>query len=262
MLRFHLEHLSSTRPLNILAEYDEPEKALEALPDLEYDLLFIDIQMPTLSGFGLLAALKAANATPPAVIFATAHDAFAIQAIRVAALDYLLKPVDEDELQQAVERAGAYLDAQATSKPEQRDHAQPGKAAHAANDPRIETLLQAWERQRRGVERWALPTFEGLQFVDPSMLSHAEADGNYTRMHPIEGPALLLSKPLKQLEDELEARGFFRIHHSHMVNLEQVDRYVRGDGGYVLLLNGTQLNVSRGRRNPFLERLGWGKGKE
>lgn len=219
--------------VRVLAVHNDAEQALEQLRGTRADLLFLDVQMPRLTAFDLLRALDGAHG---AVIFTTAHDEFAIQAIKQGALDYLLKPVDRDELIAAVRKA-------------ERDTADD---AHARRSAQAIAQLRFPAR----TPRFPIPTREGFDLVPIDRMIHLQACDNYTEVHLIDGTRHVVSRTLKDVERELPAELFFRIHLSHVVALEHIARYVRGGGGYVVLSNGTQLPVAKARRDELLERIG------
>ncbi len=219
--------------VEVRAVYNDPVEALRFLSSQQVDIIFLDIEMPVMNAFGLLRALGTDRG---AVIFTTAYDEFAIQAIKHDALDYLMKPVEKDELMAAVARAGDL-----------------GRRLEMMQ--RMDGLL---ERMTRGVanERIAIPTRDGLEMVALDRVVHAKASDNYTELHLTDGSRLVISRTLKDVERDLPAGRFLRIHLSHVVALQQVVRYVRGIGGYVVLANGEQLPVSRSRKEELLAHLG------
>lgn len=219
--------------VQVQAVFNDPVKALDHLRDHPVDLIFLDIEMPVLNAFGLLRELGGERG---AVIFTTAYDEFAIKAIKHDALDYLLKPVEKDELRTAVARA----------------------AAHGGRDEmmrRVDDLLQRMDKGG-ALDRIAIPTREGLEMVALDRVVHARASDNYTELHLTNGSRVVISRTLKDVERVLPTERFLRIHLSHVVALDQVVRYVRGIGGYVVLANGEQLPVSRSRKDELLARLG------
>ena len=213
--------------------FNDPERALHALRKGLPDLLFMDIEMPGLNGFDLLTGL---GTQPRALIFTTAYDQFAIKAIKHHALDYLLKPVDKDELKSAVRKA--------VSQPTDTDLL--GK---------LNALIQQ-VKTPPPVKRIAIPTRDGLEMMDVERIIHAKADDNYTELHMESGRRIVVSRTLKDIEQDLPAERFMRVHSGHLVALPFVVRYVRGNGGYVVLPNGEQLPVSRAKKDELLARLG------
>ena len=218
--------------IEVLAQCPGAKAALKAIGRFQPDLIFLDIEMPVMNGFQMLEHCKEYEL---GVIFTTAYNEYAIQAIRHSALDYLLKPVNKNELIQAVARA----------KETRRERV----------PERIAQLLELMT-DRKPIERVALPTIDGLIIVDLKEILYCEAENNYTRFHLVDGKTLFVSKTLRKVEALLlEDRDFFRIHHSFIVNLRYVHRYYKGDGGEIDLTNGKSFPVSRTKKQDFLDRL-------
>ncbi len=217
--------------VDVLALCPNGPEGIKAIGQHEPDLVFLDIEMPGMNGFDLLAATPSDRFE---VIFTTAYNEYAIKAIRHNALDYILKPVDKDELAQAVRRAEG--------------------AAAARQQGRIQNLVQYLNRLKTG-DRVALPTLEGLQFVQSDQIYYCESDGGYTYFHLTEGKPLLISKTLKEVEEVLHSKGFFRVHHGYLINLKYVHKYIRGDGGEVIMANHKSIPVSRNKKQEFLSLL-------
>ncbi len=213
--------------------FNDPEQALEALRVRMPDLLFLDIEMPGMNGFDLLTAI---GKEPRSLVFTTAYDQFALKAIKHHALDYLLKPVDKDELRAAVRKAMSQV---------------PGTdILH-----RVGALLDQIKATAT-IPRIAIPTREGLEMVVVERIIHAKADDNYTELHMDGGRRIVVSRTLKDIEADLPADRFMRVHSGHLVALPFIVRYVRGNGGYVVLPNGEQLPVSRAKKDELVARLG------
>ena len=196
------------------------------------DVIFLDIEMPKMNGFEML---KEVGPMESKVIFTTAYDQFAIKAFRVSALDYLVKPIEGEELRQAVEKVlpGG------------------GKEQHREQ---LELLLEKIQSPSQ-ISRVAFPTQEGLEIVPREMILHAESHSNYTYLYFSDGCKLVVSKTLKEVEEILTGTEFLRVHHSHLINLHHVRKYVRGDGGYLILSDDTHINVSRSRKEKLLDAL-------
>ncbi|WP_080057301.1 LytR/AlgR family response regulator transcription factor [Spirosoma aerolatum] len=217
--------------VQILAGCANGQEGLAAIESMHPDLIFLDIEMPGMSGFEMLEACKYNGFR---VIFTTAFNEYAIKAIRHNALDYILKPVDKDELIRAVNKAEQEQSTQAPTN--------------------IEQFLGYLQSQRVG-DRIALPTMEGLQIIHSEEIYYCESDGGYTRFALKNGQIILISKTLKEVEDVLETKGFCRVHHSYLINLRYVQRYIRGDGGEVVMANNKALPVSRNKKQEFLSLL-------
>ncbi|MBK9273949.1 MAG: response regulator transcription factor [Flavobacteriales bacterium] len=218
--------------VRVEAVFNEPTEALKHLKEHGTDLLFLDIQMPVMNAFDLLQGLGDHACH---VIFTTAYDEFAMKAIKHNALDYLLKPVEKGELISAVAKV---------------EHA----AGKGGAQDRLGELLRQMAPQRAA--RIAIPTREGLEMLALDRIAYATADDNYTVLHLTDGARVLVSRTLKDVERDLPADRFVRIHLSHVVAIDRVVRYVRGAGGYVVLAGGEELPVSRSRKEELLQVLG------
>lgn len=228
-----LDHLltrycSDVHLLDICANGTDALRALELHTP---DLLFLDIEMPEMNGFELLEKCRHRDFE---IIFTTAYNEYAIKAIKHSALDYLLKPIDRDELISAVERA--------------RQHK--SEKAHE----RIDDLLHILQN-KKPARRFAAATMEGLIMVNADDIVYCESDSAYCKLVFRDGKSLLLSRTLKDVEETLLSEQFYRIHHSYLVNLNYVQKYTKGEGGEVSMINGTSLPVSRTRKHDFLKLL-------
>ncbi|MBS1512604.1 MAG: response regulator transcription factor [Bacteroidetes bacterium] len=218
----------------IVATCDTAEKGIVAIESLQPDLVFLDIEMPVMNGFVMLQQLEYKNF---ALVFVTAYDHYAIKAIRFSALDYLVKPVEIDDLKAAVQRAGD----------KKRQH-------QAAKQ--MELLLENITPFRSNFNRLALPAAEGIKFIKTSDIIYLEASVNYTHIFMNGGKKYTLSRTLKDVEDVLDTATFVRIHNSTVVNKNFVESYIRGEGGQVVMNNGTVLDVSKRKKPLFLKAMG------
>ena len=208
------------------------EEGLATIEELKPDLVFLDIEMPGMNGFELLEKVTDIDFE---IIFTTSYDQYAIKAIRFSALDYLLKPVDPEELQRAVNRAGQRKQNQF---PQQ-----------------FEILLQKLHQPVSPVQKIALPTMEGLQMIPVSSIISCASDSNYTLFFLKNTQKLVVSRPLKEMEELLEEYHFLRVHNSYLVNLNEIDKYVKGEGGYLVMTDGTYIDVSRSKKEVLLLKL-------
>lgn len=217
------------------AAFDNPAEGVEYLKVNTPDLLFLDIEMPMLNGFDVLEELG--RDVPFDIIFTTAYDNFGIQAVKFSALDYLLKPVQNKELKEAIEK-----------------HLR--KTQRRIPSEQIDALLNNVQAERKGRRvRVALASKESIEFVDPQDIILCVASSNYTEVYLINGAKRVISKTLKEFEDLLAPYDFFRPHHSHLVNLNRVREFIRGDGGYLVMENKMQVAVSKSKREELLTLL-------
>ncbi|MDA3943385.1 MAG: LytTR family DNA-binding domain-containing protein [Bacteroidetes bacterium] len=201
--------------------------------DLEPDVVFLDIQMPGGSGFELL---KKFRTIPFKVIFVTAFDQFALKAIKLSAIDYLLKPVSPRDLIKAVEKLGQRMEVE--------EHF----------DQQLETLEANMQPDKQH-KKIILNTSNNMYVLRIEDVIRCEADENYTRVINLDGKSIMVAKTLKDFDELLSAFGFCRIHQSHLINLNHVLTYEKGSGGMVLLSNKERIPVSSRRKEFFLSAL-------
>ncbi|WP_373517992.1 LytR/AlgR family response regulator transcription factor, partial [Pricia sp.] len=195
----------------ILQICESPEAGIAAINALKPDLVFLDVQMPNMSGFDVLQKLSPIDFE---VIFVTSYDQYAIKAIKFSAIDYLLKPVDVDDLIHAVKRTKENL---------QKN----GKRQ------RYQSVLHNLNYASGKIEKLAVPTLDGIDFFRTDDIIYCEADGSYTTLYLSGKQKQVISKNLKDFENLLSGSGFCRVHNSHLINLSHVKKYIKGDGGYV-----------------------------
>lgn len=218
--------------VEVMAQCPGARAGIQAIEKFQPDLIFLDIEMPGMDGFELLQNYQEYGFE---VIFTTAYNEYAIQAIRHSALDYLLKPVNKNELIRAVAKAQT--------------------ARRPAASEKIARLLESIEKDKP-LERIALPTVDGMIILELDDILYCEGENNYSRFYLFDGKAVMIAKTLKKVETLLlRDPGFVRIHHSFVVNLSHVQRYFKGDGGKVSMVNGKDLPVSRAKKQEFLARL-------
>lgn len=217
--------------VEILGEADSLEKAYEMILSHRPNLLLLDIEMPQGTGFDLLQRAKDQVFE---VIFITAHENYALDAIRHKALDYILKPIGHISLMEAIKRAESRL--------QERTH-----AATSPEKSEDETYL---------AHKLAVPTTNGFEFISFEEILYLEASGIYSLVIKKDKKSITTTLRMGELETKLEEKGFFRIHRSYMINLAFIKQYFRGNGGYVVLDGDIQLPVSRNRKEAFLKRLG------
>lgn len=206
--------------------------ALSAIQEQQPQIVFLDIEMPKMNGFEMLEKLPEINFE---IIFTTSYDQYAIKAIRFSALDYLLKPVDREELQRAVQKVTQRL---RNPLPQQ-----------------MEILLQKINQPVSTIQKIALPTMEGLQMVSVDTIISCASDGNYTIFLLKNKQKIMASRTLKDIEEMLEEYSFLRVHHSYMVNLNEINKYIKGEGGYLIMSDESTVDVSRSRKEMLLKKL-------
>ena len=220
--------------LDIITVFNNPQTGLTFIEDNDIDLLLLDIQMPGLDGFQILDSLSAIDFN---VVFVTAHDEYAIKAFKYYAIDYLLKPVDTKELKDLAARL-YFLD---IPKYDKSDYHQ---------------IINSMSKPESKLKHLAVPTSKGVEFIKIEDILRLEADSNYTYIVKINGAKVYAAKTLKHFEGLLPASDFFRPHQSHIININCMTRYVRGDGGYILMEDGKEIGLARSKRQEFMERFG------
>ena len=230
-LRFSLEKYCPEIYIDRLCE--TPEQGIEAIETLNPDLVFLDVQMPRMSGFDLLKQVIPFHFE---VIFVSAYDKYAIKAIRFSALDYLLKPLDIDELIKAVQRARERMGGKNSSF-------------------QYQSVLNNIRYKERKIEKLAVPTFEGIDLFNTDDIIYCEADGSYTKMIMTNKQNKIVSRNLKDFELLLESSGFCRVHNSYLINLKHVVKYLKGEGGVAVLTGGFHVDIARRRKEDFINLL-------
>jgi two-component system, LytTR family, response regulator len=218
--------------VQVVAECANGAEGLEAIERLQPQLVFLDIEMPHMNGFTMLQRLPKKNF---GLIFTTAYNQYAINAIRHSAIDYLVKPVEVAELMAAVARYTAQQQA-------------------LIQQPQLDMLDQLLA-QRQPPAKIAVATSTGLEIIAMADILYLEALGNYTNIHLTAGRPLLASKTLKEFEDILPGEQFARIHNASLVNVTAIKKYNKGEGGQVVLHNGVTLDVARRRKEELMELL-------
>ncbi|HRH33417.1 MAG TPA: LytTR family DNA-binding domain-containing protein [Catalimonadaceae bacterium] len=214
--------------IKIIGEAANASEAIELFDNQKPDLVFLDIEMPGMTGIEMLRQMQE---IPFEVIFVTAFNRYAVEAFRLGAVDYLLKPAIPSDLQQAVERAEKNL------------------IQKTPDRPHIKVLSQTYGQ---ALTKVTIPTLNGFEFIDFTEILFLESDNNYTTLHLTNGKKVVASKGLGEFEEILENYRFFRIHKSYLINLAHIRKYIKGDGGTVVMENGTEIDVSRRRKEEFL----------
>lgn len=208
-------------------------EAVQAIQQYKPDVVFLDIQLQRETGFDLLTQLGDFDFE---VIFTTAYAEYAIKAFKFAAIDYLLKPIDIEELKRALSKVD--------------------KRMNDSIALRLQQLMQNLKNTSSENYKLALPTTDGLVFVKMQDILYCEASSNYTEITVMDGKKYIVSRTLKEYEDMLGEHSFYRIHNSYLINLNAIKKYVRGEGGYVIMANDKSLDVSKRKKEGFLARIG------
>ena len=220
--------------VQVIGSCTNADDAIQMVRTLHPDLIFLDIAMPVKNGFELLKELKGNSFE---VIFVTAHNQFMIEAFHFSAIDYLLKPVEDNLLVDAVERAKHRI-------------------AEKSGSKNVETFLHNLKQKHSPAKmRLCIPSLKGFQVIELDDILYAESSGNYTNLYFANNKMVCTSKPMHEYETLLEDAGFVRIHKSILVNLLHVKEYLRGEGGSVILSNGHEVEVARRKKEGFLNRM-------
>ena len=223
-------------PVEIIGEAGNAAEGLEKIKLLQPELLFLDIQMPGKSGIQLMQEMNRDNIQ---VIFVTAHQGFAIQALKLSAIDYILKPVDPVDLKDAVEKA---LKQKNKLAPEQLLLFQ-------------QALQHLQQPQQKAPQKLALSTNEGVLFTELKDIIWIESLTGYCKFYLQGQKPIVISKNLKEYEELLAEHNFFRTHQSSVVNLMHIKKYVRGEGGQVWMTDGSEIEVARRRKDELLNKM-------
>ncbi len=216
--------------VTLLGEAGNGTEGIKLIESVQPKIVFLDIEMPHMNGFEMLQQIRVKNFQ---IIFTTAYDQYAIKAIKFAAFDYLLKPIDIEELQTAVRNAEDYNAFQSTGE-------------------RLETLMQNLSAKNH-IKKIAVPTMDGLLFFNLSDIIYLQAESNYTILHFMNHPKLIASRTLGDFEEILPSDIFYRTHHSFIINLNHIKRYIKGDGGQIEMEGGHHVDVSRSKKEEFIK---------
>lgn len=219
-----------TQSLSLIGEFTTVASGIIGLKTLQPDVLFLDVQIQEQTGFDVLRAIEDCTFE---VIFTTAFDVYAVQAFKFSAIDYLMKPVDADDFKASIDKVNAKLITKDFSK----------KVSHL-----LANIVKPDIHKKISV-----PTFEGFEFIEVADIVRCQSDVNYTTIFTKNGQKLLVSKTLKSFDELLSDCNFFRVHNSHLINLEYIKKYTKGKGGYVTLTDNTVIEVSTRRKDDFLK---------
>jgi len=218
--------------IEIKAVCHSAAEAITAIEKQKPDVVFLDVEMPRMNGFEMLEQLPSVNFE---IIFTTSYDQYAVKAIRFSALDYLLKPVDAAELEEAIQKL--------VRRSQNSVHEQ------------LELLLQKIHQPLKPVNKIALPTMEGLQMISIDSIISCESESNYTTLFLKNKRKIIVSRTLKEMEELLEDYSMLRVHRCYLVNLNEVEKYIKGEGGYLIMSDGSTMDVSKSRKEILMQKL-------
>jgi two-component system LytT family response regulator len=216
--------------VTVVAMCNSGEQGIEAIMKHRPDVVFLDIEMPRMNGFDMLEKFEHLFFE---VVFTTAYNKFAIKAFRYSALNYLLKPVDPDDLQTTIKRLE--------------------EKKSALEKEQLRLLLENMKNLNPTAQRIALSTGDGLIFVNTADIMYCQAESNYTNVVMSNRNKVLVAKTLKDIDETLSGKDFFRVHNSYLINMNQIKKFVRGDGGYILMNDDTQITIARSKKEEFFE---------
>jgi two-component system, LytTR family, response regulator len=221
--------------VHVVEQCSDGEVAVDVVKKIQPDLVFLDIEMPHMNGFEMLQQF---SEVPFAIVFTTGYDQYAIQAFRASALDYLLKPIEPKQLIDAVHKV---------KKQKQLPAAE-----------QFQMLLNKINNKEEVFLKISIPTSNGYELIPVEQVLFCEAHDNYTYFNLKNKKKIVACRMLREVEEQLTDFPFFvRVHHSYIVNIKEVSKYVRGEGGYVIMSDETSVNVSRSRKEELLK---WFKG--
>lgn len=228
LLATHCKH-----EVHIMESCQDVETGVIAIKKLQPDLVFLDVMLHDKTGFDLLRQLPVINFE---VIFTTAYEKYAVEAFRFSAIDYLLKPIDQDDLKEAVDKLK-------------------NKILKDELSEKFQVLFHNLKNNQGLSKRISIPTVNGLIFLEVKDIIRCQAEVNYTNIFLKDKQKITVSKTLKEFEELLTAYNFYRVHNSHLINLTYVKSYHKGKGGYVSLTDNSEIEVSTRRKEQFLKKL-------
>lgn len=226
-------HINSLFPeATIVYKSNKPLVAVDVLKRIEVDLLFLDVEMPLMNGFEFLEQFDKPGFD---VIFTTAYSQYAIKAFKAQAINYLLKPIDEEELTEAINK---FIERKKESKDTSLE---------------VDRLLEQLKQEDILKNKIAIPTTDGLEFIEVSYIIYCNSQSNYTVINTIENESIIISKTLKEIEKSLEKYSFLRVHQSYLINPNHIKKYSRFDGGYLIMSNDQRIPISQSKRSSVIE---------
>ncbi|MBS1597575.1 MAG: response regulator transcription factor [Bacteroidetes bacterium] len=225
------------KELNVVKLFTRPEEALDEIYELKPEVVFLDIEMPRINGFTFL---QKCNPLDFEVIFTTAYSEYAIDALRISALDFLLKPISTDELIAATNRLQEKLKNR--------------KNYQGLLEEQLHLFMQ-YQQPHAQIGKIALPVLTGLEFINAIDIIKVQGENMYSIFYLSDGKKITASLTLKQVDAMLHKFGFFRVHKSFIINLKYITRYIKGEGGTVILSDGSEVEVSRRNKTEFLKKF-------
>lgn len=222
---------SLKKPMKIIGKFNNAIDALAFIKTADFDILFLDIEMPNLNGFELLNQL---NDFKFDVVFTTAYDQYAIKAFKFSALNYLLKPIDDQELLASINKWES-------------------KSQKNLPADQFNFFLDILENSQKRRSKIALPTTYGLEFIEIGEIIRCQSESNYTHFFLKNEETFLICRTLKEVESLLSANGFIRIHQSHLINPLYLKKFLRNDGGYVVMEDGEKISVSKNNKDKIID---------
>ncbi|MBN3582331.1 response regulator transcription factor [Algoriphagus aestuarii] len=210
------------------------EEAIEKINDKKPNLVFMDIELQTGTGFDVIQKVRHKDFH---LIFTTAFEHYAIKAIKFSSIDYLLKPIDLEELLEAVQKAKDLIQSESRQN-------------------LLENLLSNFQAPQPENRKICLSTSEGIEFIPTNHICYCEANGSYTDFHLKDNRKLVVSKNLKEYENLLSEMDFMRVHNSFLINLSEVKKFIKSEGGYIVMNNDKQVSISNSKREEFMKRMG------
>ncbi len=228
--------LNEIDAIEIVTVCHSASEAIKVIRQEEPDLIFLDIVMPKMDGFQLLQELDPVDFE---VIFTTSHDDYAVKAFEVNAIDYLVKPLDHKSVRKSILKVL---------------HRRSGKLQMRRMEAMLNQVInQNGNRQSDEQQKIALNTGDGIRFFKYADIIRCRAEGNYAHVYFTNGESLLLTKTLKELEEMFTHSSFFRIHSSHLININHISKYMKSDGGYVVMADSETITLARNRKEEFLK---------
>ena len=225
--------------VEVAATADSSEAGIALIQEHRPDLVFLDIEMPLGSGFDVMEQFTDHRFE---VVFTTAHTEYAVRTFRVNALDYLLKPIRPSDLEEAVRKATLRIHEHRMYNQQQ-------------SSEQLETLIGALAEKNTLSNRIGLRTADGVEFVQVQDIVRCESENCYTLFHFANGNRILVSRTLREFEDSLGPYNFLRVHNSHLVNITHIRRYVKSDGGYLIMSDGAEILLSRQRKDMLIRTI-------